>query len=128
MLDMAFEADSFDMLIANHVLEHVGDAEIALHEIFRVLKPGGYAILQTPYSTKLHRTWSDPGIDTPLARLHAHGQEDHVRLFGRDIFDIITAAGFESRVRQHVELLGNVDAAIAGVNPTEPFFLFHKPA
>lgn len=128
MQDMAFESGSFDMLIANHVLEHVGDAEKALGEIFRVLKPGGYAILQTPYSAKLQHTWSDPGIDTPQARLHAHGQEDHVRLFGCDIFDRIVAAGFESHVRQHVELLGDVDPTVAGVNVVEPFFLFRKPA
>ena len=128
MLDMAFEAGNFDMLIANHVLEHVGSAEKALAEIFRVLKSGGYAILQTPYSAKLHRTWSDPGIDTPQARLQAYGQEDHVRLFGRDIFDIVAAAGFESRVRRHAELLDDTDHVMAGVNATEPFFLFRKPA
>lgn len=128
MLNMTFEPASFDMLIANHVLEHVGDAEKALAEIFRVLKPGGYTILQTPYSAKLHRTWSDPGIDTPQARLQAHGQEDHVRLFGRDIFDLIVSAGFESRVRRHAELLDHLDPVIAGVNLAEPFFLFRKPA
>ena len=128
MLDMALESESFDMLIANHVLEHVGDAEKALSEIFRVLKPGGFAILQTPYSAKLHCIWSDPGIDTPQARLQAYGQEDHVRLFGRDIFDFIVTAGFESHVRRHAELLGDMDAAIVGVNVTEPFFLFRKPA
>lgn len=128
MLDMMFESGSFDMLIANHVLEHVGDEKKALGEIFRVLKPGGYAILQTPYSAKLRCTWSDPGIDTPQARLQAYGQEDHVRLFGRDIFDRIVAAGFESHIHRHAELLGDVDPAVAGVNVDEPFFLFRKLA
>lgn len=123
---MPFTSGAIDMVIASHVLEHVGDIEQALGEIHRVLKPGGHAILQTPYSARLHHTWSDPGIDTPEARLQAHGQEDHVRLFGRDIFDLIVGTGFESLVRQHGDLLGDIDAKIAGVNPVEPFFLFRK--
>lgn len=126
LLAMPFANASYDVFIANHVLEHVPDAAVALAEIFRVLKPGGEAILQTPYSRKLRHTWEDPGIDTPKARLHAHGQEDHVRLFGCDIFDTIAAAGFESNVRQHADLLQGYDPATYGVNPDEPFFLFRK--
>lgn len=128
MLDMEIESGSVDMVIANHVLEHVGDVDRALSEVFRILAPDGHAILQTPYSSKLHHTWSDAGIDTPQARLQAHGQEDHVRLFGRDIFERIEAAGFESRVRQHDDLLGDTDPSLAGVNRAEPFFLYRKPA
>lgn len=127
MQAMPFECDSFDLLLANHVLEHVASPDDALAEVQRVLKPGGHAILQTPYASKLQRTWEDPGIDTPYARLHAFGQEDHVRLFGRDIFDRIVASGLESRVQWHPELLGDVNPANAGVNPAEPFFLFLKP-
>lgn len=126
MLAMPFDNGTFDCVIANHVLEHVGDLGRALGEIRRVLRPGGHAILQTPYSSKLHRMWEDAGIDTPAARLQAYGQEDHVRLFGRDIFDRIVAAGFESLVRQHADLLSNVDPARTGVNPAEPFFLFKR--
>jgi SAM-dependent methyltransferase len=126
MLDMQFEAGTFDAVIANHVLEHVGDDARALSEIRRVLKPGGFAILQTPYSRRLHGTWQDAGIDDPRSRLQAYGQEDHVRLYGRDIFERIVSAGFESCVRQHVDLLGDVDTARAGINPAEPFFLFRK--
>lgn len=126
MLDMQFDDQSFDCLIANHVLEHVSNVSHALAEIRRVLKPEGLAILQTPYSEKLHHTWEDEGIDTPSARLQAYGQEDHVRLFGRDIFEQIGAAGFENRVYRHSELLADVDAATTGVNRDEPFFLFCK--
>lgn len=62
---MPFADDSFDLLLANHVLEHVDAPDLALAEIHRVLKPGGHAILQTPYSAKLHATWEDAGVDTP---------------------------------------------------------------
>ena len=124
---MPFADAAFDLVIANHVLEHVDDDARALAEIHRVLAPGGLAILQTPYSAMLHATWRDPGICTPEARLQAYGQEDHVRLFGRDIFDRIVAAGFESCVRGHADLLPDVDPSIAGVNVREPLFLFRKP-
>ncbi len=128
MLDMPFADESFDLLIANHVLEHVGDDRRAINEIHRVLKPGGDAILQTPYSAALFSTWEDPGIKSEMARAQAYGQEDHVRLFGRDIFDRFVAGGLESRVKTHAELLVDVRADRFGVNPREPFFHFARAA
>ena len=127
ILDMPFERESFDAVIANHVLEHVSDDLQAVREVHRVLRRGGYAILQTPYSSKLQHTWQDPGIDDAKIRLQAHGQEDHARLFGHDIFERIASAGLQSDVRQHGDVLSKMDADRFGVNPKEPFFLFHKP-
>ena len=127
LLEMPFEPSSFDLVIANHVLEHVSDDQQALVEMTRVLKPGGYAILQTPYSPMLHRTWSDPGINNERARLQAYGQEDHVRLYGRDIFERFESTGLKSLVKQHGQLLAHIEGRKYGVNEREPFFLFQKP-
>lgn len=126
MLAMDFESGSVDVLIANHVLEHVASDAQALAEVRRVLKPGGYAILQTPYCKKLHKIWEDAGIDDDAGRTQAYGQEDHVRLYGRDIFERFAAAGFQSRVRQHEDLLPKVDAYVSGINCEEPLFLFQR--
>lgn len=126
LLEIPFEGMTFDFVIANHVLEHVADDRRGLAEIRRVLKPGGHAILQTPYSNKLRRTWQDEGVDTDAARLQAYGQKDHVRLFGRDIFERFAAAGFVSCVASHEQILGDVDAGRLGVNRNEPFFLFRR--
>lgn len=126
MLAMPFDDQTFDFLIANHVLEHVTDDGKALSEIHRVLRVGGYAILQTPFSPRLTRTWQNEGIDTDDARLVAFGQEDHVRVYGRDIFEHFASAGFRSLVAQHDELLPDIDAARLGVNAREPFFLFRR--
>lgn len=126
MLAMPFDDRSFDFLIANHVLEHVADDRRALAEIHRVLRIGGYAILQTPYSPRLSRTWQDDGIDTDDARLVAFGQSDHVRLYGRDIFERFASAGLRSLVTRHEELLPDIDAVRFGINAREPFFLFRR--
>lgn len=128
ILDIPLGNGSVDVLLANHVMEHVADDGRALAEIVRVLKPGGYAILQTPYSSKLHHTWSDSGIDSDEARLQAYGQEDHMRLYGQDIFECFERAGLRSEVRTHRELLPAIDSVRFGVNEAEPFFLFYKPS
>jgi SAM-dependent methyltransferase len=128
MLAMQFDLGTFDLLIANHVLEHVADDMQALREIRRVLKIGGHAILQTPYSRTLHHTWEDPGIADDAARLQAYGQADHVRLYGRDLFDRIASAGFVPRMRTHADLLPQFDVVRYGINPDEPFILFERSA
>lgn len=124
MLAMPFEEESFDFVIANHVLEHVDDDLQALGEIRRVLAEGGHAVLQTPFSAKLQRTWSDVGIADASARTQAFGQADHVRLYGTDIFERFASVGLVSLVQGHRELLQGVSASVAGVNADEPFFLF----
>lgn len=126
LLDIQFDAEAFDAVIANHVLEHVANDEKALSEIFRVLRPGGWAILQTPFSSKLHRTWDDPGIDNDKSRLQAYGQEDHVRLYGRDVFERIASSGLLPDIRSHVEVLPDCDPEVVGVNQDEPLFLFWR--
>jgi SAM-dependent methyltransferase len=121
-----YASDSFDLVLANHVLEHIDDDLLALSEIRRVLRFGGQAILQTPFSPTLFETWWDAGIVTRAARRHAFGQEDHVRLYGRDLFRRITSSGLISKVRTHEQLLPSICPLEFGVNPLEPFFLFSK--
>lgn len=128
LLRMPFDAGSVDMLLANHVLEHVDDDAKALEEIARVLAPRGIAILQTPYSEVLHRTWADPGITDPVARFQAYGQADHVRLYGRDIFEAFARAGLAPDIRRHADLLPDIDPVRYGVNPAEPLFLYRRAA
>ena len=48
--DMNFEDNFFDVIICNHVLEHVEDDRKIMSELFRVLKLAGEAILQVPIS------------------------------------------------------------------------------
>jgi SAM-dependent methyltransferase len=116
--------ETFDLVICNHMLEHVADAELALHEIHRVLKPGGRAICQTPYSPRLTKTFEDPRLQSTDDRLFFYGQEDHVRLFGSDIEHCFTAVGFVGRLVPHAEILPDLDPEQFGINEREPFFDF----
>jgi SAM-dependent methyltransferase len=124
---MLFNDASFDLVIANHVLEHVDDDGQALKEIFRILRPGGMAVLQTPYASALSKTIFDPAINSPALRSELYGQDDHVRLYGNDIFERFTSTGLQSKAQFHADLLPEIDYRIYGVNPLEPFMLFNKP-
>jgi ubiquinone/menaquinone biosynthesis C-methylase UbiE len=110
---------AFDLVICNHVLEHVPDLDRALTELHRVLRPGGVAVLQTPFASGRAETLEDPAITSDRDRLKFYGQEDHVRLFGRDIFDRVAAVGFRVRYVTHAEALGHLDAAREGVSSDE---------
>lgn len=128
-LDLAqlpFADATFNVAVANHVLEHVYALNASLSELHRVLVPGGLAILQTPYSPILETTFEDPGIITEDARFQAYGQSDHVRLFGGDIATVIESAGFKSLMVVHQEVLAHFGAKDWGVNAQEPFFLFER--
>lgn len=116
--------ETFDMVICNHILEHVDNADIALREMHRVLKRGGRAICQTPYASRLTKTFEDPLLQSTDDRLSFYAQEDHVRLFGSDIAQHFIAAGFVGRLVPHSEILPDVDSEQFGVNDKEPFFDF----
>jgi SAM-dependent methyltransferase len=126
LMDIDAPDESFDLVIANHVLEHVNDDARSLREIFRVLRPNGRAILQTPYASLLPSKLEDLNIQSEKARLQAYGQEDHCRLYGADFPEFVASFGFVPMTASHASLLGEVNARRMGVNPQEPFLLFCK--
>ena len=92
--DIQYGENSFDAIICCHVLEHVSDDRKAMSELYRTLKPGGWAILQVPISLSLSNTFEDASITTPEGREKAFGQADHVRLHARDYKDRLEQVGF----------------------------------
>ena len=84
---------SYDCVLCSHVLEHVDDAK-ALSEIFRVLKPGGVALIMLPVIEGWAHTYENPQVTTPEERKRHYGQADHVRYYGADVRERIGAAGF----------------------------------
>jgi SAM-dependent methyltransferase len=96
IMQMPFADNSFDAVICNHVLEHVSDDMAALKEIFRVIRPGGWAVLQVPISYDLEKTIEDPALEDTQERLRRFGQVDHVRLYGKDYVDRLSSVGFDT--------------------------------
>jgi SAM-dependent methyltransferase len=94
---------SFDLILCSHVLEHVPDDRAAMSELRRVLAPGGLALVLTPYRPDVP-TYEDPQVTTPLDRMVAFGQQDHVRIYGSDLADRLRATGFEVADRTAAEL------------------------
>jgi SAM-dependent methyltransferase len=87
-------SDQFDVVIANHILEHVND-RVALRELYKALNPGGLAIMMVPIVEGWASTYENSEVKTEAERLRHFGQEDHVRLYGRDFRDRIREAGFD---------------------------------
>jgi SAM-dependent methyltransferase len=91
---MPFGDDYFDVVFCNHVMEHVEDDLQAMREIRRVLKPTGWAIIQSPIDASLETTYEDKTITSPQEREKAFGQNDHLRMYGRDYGKRLSLAGF----------------------------------
>jgi hypothetical protein len=93
LTSLSFSDNSFDVVICNHVLEHIVDEKQALNEIYRVLKPGGWAIIQVPIASELVQTIED-NVDSDEDRVLKYGQRDHVRLYGLDYLTRLKSHGF----------------------------------
>ena len=91
--DLPFPDESFDIVICNHVLEHIPDDRGAMSELVRVMAPGAWAVLMCPIARQRAMTFEDPEVRTPADALRAYGQEDHVRLYGSDYRSRLEDAG-----------------------------------
>ena len=119
--DIPFDDDSFDLVICNHVLEHIPTDDVAMKELCRVLRPGGTAILQVPISASTAETFEDPSVTDPKQREVVFGQFDHVRIYGQDYADRLKAAGFTV-----APVNVSSDYAEFGVNPQEDLYACTK--
>jgi len=121
-----FSDNQFDLVIANHVLEHIEKDKEALFEIFRILKPGGFAILQAPFSLLLPNALECRDLKDERLRNFLFGQEDHVRLYGMDYFERMRNVGFNVELIDHSKILNSIDSVKYGVNAQEPLILAKK--
>ena len=119
--NLPFDDNSFNIVICNHVLEHVHDDEKAMKEIYRVLNRGGTAILQVPVSPILGETISDSSLTDPKVLEEKFGQKDHVRLFGKDYPSKLESYGFVVKMLKLQQKYSKF-----GLNPEEVLFIGRK--
>jgi hypothetical protein len=103
---LPFADNTFDVILCNHVLEHVAEDGKAMAQLFRVLRPDGWGIMQVPLDKGLPETIDDPLVTDPMERERLFGQHDHVRLYGRDYSARLEKAGFTVDV---LDFAGGVD-------------------
>lgn len=89
------EAESFDAIICNHIMEHVEDDGKALRELYRILRRGGWGVILSPVDLEREKTFEDDTITDPAERTRIFGQYDHRRIYGRDYAARLREAGFE---------------------------------
>lgn len=121
IMELSLEDASFDAIYCSHVLEHVRDDRKAMRELRRVLKPGGWAVIQVPIrdgSTK-----EDPSIVDPRERERQFGQRDHVRHYGLEIVERLQSAGFSVRTFRGLDIASPEACYHFGVPPEEVIFV-----
>jgi SAM-dependent methyltransferase len=117
--------NTFHVIYCSHVLEHIRNDREAIAELYRVLRPGGWAALQVPVTVK--RTYEDPEIVEPEERKKHFGQSDHVRRCGPDYIERIRDAGFEVQVLRSTDLMTEADCVRMAIQSDRFIFFCRKP-
>lgn len=92
-----------------------------MREIFRVLKPGGWAILQVPIDTNRHTTLEDDAINTPKY----YWQKDHLRPYGSNYPNILEEIGFQYVQYDRKEVINTYEEQYCQLSD-EPLYIFYK--
>ncbi|TRX56066.1 methyltransferase domain-containing protein [Fulvivirga sp. M361] len=122
-----FDENTFDTAMCNHVMEHVDNDILAMSEIHRILKPGGWAIIQVPFFSPLPDiTFEDRTITNPKEREKAYGQDDHVRLYGKDYPERLRSAGFEVVEDDYINTLSIEEVERYALPKNEVIYFCHK--
>lgn len=126
ILDLPFEDESYDIVFCNHVLEHIQDDRKAMSELYRVMRKGGWGILQVPMKTSLQETYEDFSVTDPKERQRLFGQYDHVRWYGMDYFQRLESVGFEVDVNFYSRTFSEADRKKYGLMENEILPVVYK--
>lgn len=90
LYQLPFADDRFDVLLCNHVIEHVPDLKQALSELFRVLRRGGLVVIGVPNEGCAMARFRNHVLQPSIART-----TDHVNFFTEhSLADAMRGAGF----------------------------------
>ncbi|MBI3135074.1 MAG: methyltransferase domain-containing protein [Bacteroidetes bacterium] len=93
--NIPLEDNQYEVIFCNHVMEHVKDDLQCMKELYRIMKPGGWGIMQVPIDSTRTETYEDWSITTPEEREKHFWQYDHVRLYGLNYPKRLAEAGFQ---------------------------------
>ena len=112
--NLPFADNSFDLVICYHVLEHVPDPLPAIRELSRVIRFNGMAFFQVPLDINFATT-------TCVHSSHSHereilfGQEDHLRIFGRDFPNFLLEGGFYPQCIDYASRFSEEERVLMGL-------------
>ena len=118
-----FADERFDWLFCYHVLEHIDDDMAALRELYRVLKPGGRAIIQVPIEVESTVERSSLGRADQIRLLR---WPDHLRAYGKDFAERPRAAGFRVEICAYVRGFNPGEIKRYGLDPGEDLYICHR--
>lgn len=118
--------ESFEVIFANHLLEHVVDDRVAIGELYRVMRSGGWGIMLSPVELDREQTFEDDTITDPEERTRIFGQYDHRRIYGRDYAERLREAGFEVEELDYVEQFSAEERELYALRQ-EILYIVRKP-
>ncbi len=120
--DIQFQDNTFDAIIAIGVLVMVADDSKAMQEVFRTLKPGGYAVFHDPVNLNQPHSFSDQSLtqEEKQKLYHGHTQRWY---YGADYADRLRAQGFDVEDDTYVQ---QIDHKRYGISPNEKLYIAKK--
>ena len=95
--------NTYDVIICNHVFQYIEEDRKAMKNIYNLLKPGGWGIMQVPINTKRTTTHEDPSITDPMEREKIFGLKEHVRYYSYDYADRLRESGLQVKVDDYTK-------------------------
>ena len=120
------EDESFDVVICNHIMEHVEDDRLAMREILRIMRKGGWGVILSPVDLQRDKTFEDDTITDEAERTRIFGQYDHRRIYGRDYAERLREAGFEVYECDYANLIPAKEKQLYALTD-EPLYIVRKP-
>ncbi len=124
--NIPLEDESVDFILCSHVLEHIPDDNLAMSELCRVMKKGGWGIFQVPIKYDLEETYEDFTITSLEGREKAFGQHDHVRLYGKDYIKKLKKFDWEVIEDDYIKQFSNEEVFHFGFDETELIYICRK--
>ncbi|MDQ0417333.1 SAM-dependent methyltransferase [Croceifilum oryzae] len=127
--NLYYEDQSFDVVLCSHILENILDDGKAMRELYRVMKVGGWGIMQVPLATNIKMSFEDERVVTPEDRTRAYGHQDHVRVYAKeDYIQRLESVGFRVELYNIAEKYSIEETHKLGLSKEDNLYIVHKDA